>query len=76
METKRPVITLPNYTIRPATNEEWRNIESGRGNITHRLIRRDSDWAIVCGDCHAEFWAAGSSITDPCAFFPRVGAEK
>lgn len=72
IDIRRPVVTLPNFSIRPATNEEWRVIESQRGNVTHRLVRRDFDWAIVCGGCHAEFWDNGSSVTSPCPDFPRV----
>jgi hypothetical protein len=72
VETRRPVVTLPNYSFRPATDEEWRMIESDRGNVTHRLVRRDSDWSVVCGDCGAEFWADGSSVSSPCPEFPRV----
>jgi hypothetical protein len=72
IDSMRPVVTLPNYSIRPATNEEWRVIESNRGNVTHRLARRDSDWSIVCADCGAEFWSNGSSVSSPCPDFPRV----
>jgi hypothetical protein len=70
VDSKRPVVTLPNFSIRPATNEEWRLIEYKNGNVTHRLVRKDSDWSIVCGDCKAEFWAAGSSVLSPCPLFP------